>query len=268
MHVAAVHAAPAREHAASRHIGPPALAPDFWPAWLAAQGHRLQGGGADALAPATRLVVVAPHPDDELLMAAGLVQQHLQRGGALCIVSVTDGEACFGEALGGVKDDAKRELAAQRRAEHAAGLQALGAGTAPVHRLGLADGRVAAEQQRLERRLRALLQPGDTVVSTWRLDGHPDHDATGRAAAAACARQGARLLEAPGWMWHWARPAHPAIAWQRLRCLGLQPGECQRKWRALQCHASQLAPRPGAQAVVDDSLQQRARWPFECFFVA
>lgn len=257
---AALQAAPAPSDPGSRHIGQPAHSPLFWPQWLAAQG-LLEATEALAIVPTARLVVVAPHPDDELLMAAGLMQRHLQRGGMLCIVSVTDGEACFGAAA------AQAEVAAQRRAEHAAGLQALGAANATVHRLGLPDGAVAAEQQRLERRLRALLKPGDCVVSTWRLDGHPDHDATGRAAAAACARQGAHLLEAPVWMWHWAQPAHPAIPWQRLRRVAVPLVQRERKWQALQCHASQLAPwHDGTPAVVDDSLQQRARWPFESFF--
>ena len=57
--------------------------------------------------------------------------------------------------------------------------------------------------------------PGTWCAATWRGDGHPDHEAVGRAAAAACARTGAALLEYPVWMWHWASPADPAVPWDR-----------------------------------------------------
>src|ERR1700722_11526713 len=39
------------------------------------------------------LLVVAPHPDDEILGAGGLVQSWVASGGAVTVVSVTDGEA-------------------------------------------------------------------------------------------------------------------------------------------------------------------------------
>ncbi len=42
--------------------------------------------------PGTRLLVVAPHPDDEALAAAGLVWQVQQSGGAAAVVYLTDGD--------------------------------------------------------------------------------------------------------------------------------------------------------------------------------
>ena len=56
------------------------------------------------------------------------------------------------------------------------------------------------------RGLTDLLSPDTWCAATWRGDGHPDHDAVGRAAATACDAVGCRLLEYPVWMWHWARP--------------------------------------------------------------
>jgi len=43
--------------------------------------------------PATRLVVVAPHPDDETLAAGGLVQRVLHSGGTVRVVILTAGDA-------------------------------------------------------------------------------------------------------------------------------------------------------------------------------
>lgn len=39
-----------------------------------------------------RLLVVAPHPDDETLAAGGLIQRVLMRGGAVRVVLVTAGD--------------------------------------------------------------------------------------------------------------------------------------------------------------------------------
>ena len=47
--------------------------------------------------PAMRLVVVAPHPDDEILACGGLMAMHAARGGSTLVVAVTDGEASHAE---------------------------------------------------------------------------------------------------------------------------------------------------------------------------
>src|SRR5882762_5052544 len=41
---------------------------------------------------ATRLLVVAPHPDDEMLAAGGLMQRVLETGGTVRVVYLTDGD--------------------------------------------------------------------------------------------------------------------------------------------------------------------------------
>ncbi len=41
---------------------------------------------------ATRLVVVAPHPDDETLAAGGLIQRVLHEGGTVRVVVLTPGD--------------------------------------------------------------------------------------------------------------------------------------------------------------------------------
>ena len=45
-------------------------------------------------ADAQRLVVVSPHPDDEVLACGGLMALAAQAGVAITVISVTDGEAC------------------------------------------------------------------------------------------------------------------------------------------------------------------------------
>jgi len=121
------------------------------------------GANAPALEPAAtpepldigaggRLLVVAPHPDDESIAAAGLVQRVLERGGSVDVVLVTAGdgypEAVRG-ALGGAAPGANDFVAygEVRIGEERAALASLGA-TAPervrLTFLGFPDGALAA----------------------------------------------------------------------------------------------------------------------------
>lgn len=258
---------------ASRHIAEPRLSPAFWRAWLAALPVPLM----PSMPPTPplpqwlagrRLVVLAPHPDDEVLACGALLHTHVAQGGDALIVAVTDGEASH---AGDARWPPAR-LAASRRAESAQGLRALGAAPVPVQRWGLPDGAVGAVNASgpsLQTRLAAVLRAGDVVATTWRRDGHPDHEACGAAAAAACARTGSTLLEAPVWMWHWADPDHPDIPWHDLRALPVSAQALALKQRALQAHASQLSPRgDGAGPVLDASILRRAQWDQEFFFVS
>ena len=210
-----------------------------------------------------RLVVVAPHPDDEVLACGGLIALHMARGGEALVIAVSDGEASHA----GVPGWEAPQLAEARRAESAEGLQQLGAGRARVLRLGLPDGRVSAHVDVLPGMLAGVLKRSDGVVTTWRLDGHPDHEATGLATARACLDAGCRLLEAPIWMWHWAAPGDVRVPWHRLARVVLDDETLRRKERALAAHTSQLSVRDARRGpVLGASIRARAAWPEEYFF--
>lgn len=61
-------------------------------AGLAAPRRAPQSAGFP-LGPSTRLLVFAPHPDDEIMGAGGLIQRVRAAGGAVQVVYLTDGEA-------------------------------------------------------------------------------------------------------------------------------------------------------------------------------
>lgn len=211
-----------------------------------------------------RLVVVAPHPDDEILSGGGLLAQHTQRGGAALVIAVTDGEASHGP----ISATASKTLADARCAERAAGLQRLGCGTIGICRLAMLDGTLAAHIPALKAALAACLQPGDVVLTTWRLDGHPDHEACGAATALACAALPCRLLEAPVWMWHWAAPNDRQVPWSRLARLPLTTETVHQKQHALAAHCSQLAARSNGQGpVLGPALLARLARKYEYFFI-
>ena len=210
-----------------------------------------------------RAVVVAPHPDDEILACGGLLQLLAQQGSAVLLVAVTDGDASHpGSPLW-----PKERLKSVRPDESVQAANALGIAPSWL-RLHLPDGGVSARENHLAAMLQEILRPGDTVLTTWRLDGHPDHEACGRACAMAAPACGALLVEMPVWSWHWAAPGDARIPWQRARRLALSDSVLQRKRDALRCFASQIEadPSTGQPPIVGPHALQRLLHPYEVYF--
>ncbi|XVU21159.1 PIG-L deacetylase family protein [Actinoplanes sp. CA-054009] len=201
-------------------------------------------------------VVVAPHPDDEILGVAGLMAAL----GDVRLVAVTDGEASHP----GSTVYAPERLAAIRREETAEAMARLGLGRSAVVRLGQPDGGV--DEAALTETLAGLLGADQWCLATWRGDGHPDHEAVGRAAARACARTGARLLEYPIWTWHWATPGDARVPWERARRVPLEPHLLAAKQAAIEAFPSQihpLGPDPADAAILPPHVLARFARPFE-----
>ena len=234
-----------------------------WQSWLGSARLRAQSL-QEWLPDDARLVVVAPHPDDEVLACGALLSMHAARGGESLVVAVTDGEASHA----GSPHWTGQRLAAARRAESAEGLSRLGLPDVAVVRLGLPDGQVCRQADRLAKGLKPLLRSNDVVVTTWRLDGHLDHEATGRSAAGACAAAGCRLVEAPVWMWRWAAPGDLRVPWYRLLGLPLTPQALGRKQAALAAHETQLVQRDAEEGpVLGTAILARSDRTTEYFFV-
>lgn len=181
-------------------------------------------------------VVVAAHPDDEVLGAGGIIAALAARGARLRLVSLTDGEASHPHE--------PESIGPRRAAETQAALMALGARHAEVIRLALPDSGLAGHEHDITARLRELACDFAACLAPWDRDAHPDHEVAGRAAAAA--RGDAATLWYPVWMWHWARPGDPRVPWHAAVRVPLPGSVTARKRRAIGCFASQLRHRgPG-----------------------
>jgi LmbE family N-acetylglucosaminyl deacetylase len=207
-----------------------------WRAW----GKLSQLPAAD-LTGWSRVLVLAAHPDDEVLGVGGTMALLAAAGASMRLVSVTDGEASHP----GHPDPAG--LAARRAGETARALRVLGAGRAEVIRLGFPDTRVAAREDTLAARMRALAADCDAVLAPWARDVHADHEAVGRAAW----RASPVTFWYPVWTWHWAHPGDPRVPWEHAERVSLRPSVAARKRAAIRCFASQLEPRgPGTGPVL------------------
>jgi LmbE family N-acetylglucosaminyl deacetylase len=212
-------------------IDAPGTDEETWAAWPGLDA--LPDASVAGLAGVTSAVVVAAHPDDEVLGAGGLISVLAAAGARLRLVAVTDGESSHR----GYADPAV--LARRRTAETAAALRVLGAGTAEVVRLGLPDAGLADREDELTAALEPLTARFDICLAPWDGDLHPDHEAAGRAARQVTPR----VLCYPVWMWHWASPADPRVPWDQALRVPLPPRAAAMKRLAIGCFASQTEER-------------------------
>lgn len=231
-----------------------------------------------AFAKNDRLLVVAPHPDDESLACAGLIQRVLAAGGDVAVVVATDGDANpwpqrLVERRVRLGAGAAARWGARREQEGRAALRALGVDDARVHFLHWRD-------QGVTRRLHE--QPGEsvgilrdlavayapTLVAAPALgDSHPDHSALALLLRAAL--QGTALAPRVLAYWLHGRPPMPGP-----HVLALASDELDRKREAVLAHWTQTRFGPGrllayatpTEAFFDDTpaLPPRSAWRW-CF---
>jgi LmbE family N-acetylglucosaminyl deacetylase len=127
--------------------------------------------------PGRRIVVLAPHPDDEVLGCGGTVRKHVLAGEPVTAVLLTSGERTASFAGRSLEDSR-----AQREREARAACEVLGA--SPVF-LRLPDGAVGDDG--LDAVVQALAG-ADLVYAPNPVDAHRDHVATTRLLAAAVSR--------------------------------------------------------------------------------
>lgn len=192
--------------------------------------------------PDDRVLVLAPHPDDETLACGGLLRAAVRAGAAVRVVFLTRGEANTWPQraayrrwhIGAVIRGAWGE---RRRHEALAALGILGIGSGDAEFLDYPDQGLTAAllEGGLAERLAALnAQWKPTLLVTPALsDRHPDHNSAALAAVLAL-----RLADAPirhlTYVVHGRRPAGAMLE------LVLAPGEQAVKRRAIMAYASQM----------------------------
>lgn len=225
---------------------------------------------ADALG---RLLVVAPHPDDESIGCGGLIALRRASDAAVFVLMLSDGEMSHPRS----KRWPRETLAALRRAELDDALAALGVPADACESFGWPDGALPAPgsggfARAVEAVARCLrVHRCDTLLVPWRRDPHPDHRAA--SAIARAANDGSahpmRVLEYPVW----AAERGGAEAQPR-------PGEAQRwrlaigaavdaKLRAVAAHRSQcgglIDDDPGG-FTLSASMRARCAEPWETYY--
>ena len=227
--------------------------------------------GPELLLPVDGLIVVAAHPDDETLGAAGLIRRVHRRGGHVTVIVATDGEASHPAS----PTHTREQIAELRRAEVERAVDSLAEGTR-LHFLGIPDGALREHSDRLVEAIAGVLdrqkgrdgENGLLVVAPWSGDGHRDHRIAAEAVARVCDARGIRHMGYPIWLWHWGAPDD--VPWESAQTLTLTADEVAAKQNAIDLHASQIAPlspAPGDEAVVHAEMRAHFDRAVELFLI-
>ncbi|MEY1672754.1 PIG-L deacetylase family protein [Gordonia sp. ABKF26] len=234
-----------------------------WQRWFAARGP-----WPDFEPDVRRLIVLAAHPDDEILGVGGVMAAAHRRGVDVVALCLSDGSASHP----GSPTLSPAELAVRRHAEVDTATSTLGIGT--TRWCGLGDGTLSAHDDEIEAIVDATIsEKPDTptaLLAVWMHDGHPDHEAVGRCARRVGDRRGVPVWMYPIWMWHWATPDDPDIPWHRLRTLVLDDDIAVAKRAATQAFETQirpLSPAPEDAAVLGPHILDRLLRDREFVFV-
>jgi LmbE family N-acetylglucosaminyl deacetylase len=184
-----------------------------------------------------RVLIVAPHPDDDVIACGGLIQ----RAGLVRVLIVTDGEnnpwpQRFASRTLFITKQHRRDWASMRRREALAALARLGVKESSVRFLALPDQRIANLARRRNATLTNAIESElrdfkpTLVIAPSMFDAHCDHRAV-----AWFAHQATHEVDIATYVVHGGAPA------SRMRwTIELSPYEQAAKYDAVSCHASQL----------------------------
>jgi LmbE family N-acetylglucosaminyl deacetylase len=203
--------------------------------------------------PPSAIVVVSPHPDDEVLGAGGLIGSAARAGHEVTVLSVTDGEAAYPDWEG---------LDRIRRREVRDALSILVPRTVSTRHLSIPDGKVDDNRATLSDAIDRQLSRDTVLIGPYERDGHPDHDATGEVCCEVARLRKLTLLRYPIWVWHHGLPER--FAGQALGRFMLDEATREAKARAMSCFVSQMSPI-GREPIVPAHVLQYFTRPYEVF---
>jgi LmbE family N-acetylglucosaminyl deacetylase len=210
-------------------------------------------GLADWEPPLVSTVVLAPHPDDEILGAGGLIAKLRGAGVPVTIVAITDGENAYADS---------HNLGDIRVAEQTEALRRVGVPERMIHRLHLPDREISNHEDRLAELLLPFVTADTHLIAPWPRDFHPDHEAVGRAAARVTHSKNMPITYYLFWTWHRGEPG--MFAGLELIKFPLSGAELKRKLHALQAYVSQLEHADG-QPILSPELLAPAHRGFEVY---
>ena len=165
-----------------------------------------------------RLLVVAPHPADEILGCGALLYLARRAGRDVCVLLATD--------------------ASTRFIETCAALGELGLGPQSLAVLELPDGSLDRWQAEVSRAVVRTMRPNDVVVMPWREDGHADHEVVAQAVLDALQVLPVPYLEVPIVGLRSARSNSETLPWSRAVRLPVEAVARARKEAAARCFTS------------------------------
>lgn len=208
-----------------------------------------------------KIVIIAPHPDDEVIGCAGLIQALVERGTPPHVIIMTGGE---GSHRGCCEVSEERIIAERRQlALKVAGF--LGIPISHVHFFDYPDEHVSIDHSETEklRELFAEIQPKTFFVPHWG-EGMPDHLQTAEIIKDLMKDKKVSIYEYCVWMWYynvWNLDYKNAYIVKMDRTMH------ERKLHAVEQYMTPLAPcgKPWS-GILPKPFLKAARWNKELYF--
>ena len=209
-----------------------------------------------------KTIIIAPHPDDEVIGCAGLIQALVERGTPPHVIILTGGEGSHR----GCCDTSAEEIIAARHQLTLKAAATLGLPMSHIHCLHYPDGAVALEHSETEK-LQALLSElaPQSVFVPHRGEGWSDHLQAAEIVKHMLKGQDVSIYEYCVWMWYynvWHLDSRNA------RVLRMSCAQHQRKLQAIDEYVTPLAPcgKPWS-GVLPKPFLKAARWSKELYFL-
>jgi len=128
-----------------------------------------------------KIVVFAPHPDDEVIACGGTILKKIKQGLEVSIVYMTDGRRSHSAVLGITQDPTEQELVTIRRKEAEDAASVLGVSPQNLHFMMAEDTKLLQSQQEIYDKVRQLILDSSPISEIYLPDIrelNADHCAT------------------------------------------------------------------------------------------
>lgn len=206
-------------------------------------------------------VIIAPHPDDEVIGCAGLIQALVERGTPPHVIILTGGEGSHR----GCCDISADEIIEARHQLTIKVAKTLGLQLSNIHYLEYPDGNIAfahAETEKLKTLLHQLSP--NAIFVPHNGEGWSDHVRVAGIIKKLIKQHLVDVYEYCVWMWYynvWN------LDYPNARILKMTPAQHQRKLQAIEQYVTPLAPcgKPWS-GVLPKAFLKAARWKRELYF--
>ena len=180
------------------------------------------------------VLIVAPHPDDEVIGCGGLIARLLEKGNPPHIIVMTGGEGSHDNGVD------KESIVKARRGLTRKAISILGVPMCNLHELDFKDGGIypESEQMTLLKELICSINPDTVFVPHWG-EGWPDHVRTAEIVKSLVSKS-TEVWEYCVWMWYYN--VWRGLDWKNAAALHLSPHEHELKVKAVDAYIRPLAP--------------------------
>lgn len=207
-------------------------------------------------------LIVAPHPDDEVIGCAGLIQKLVEQGTPPNVIILTRGEGSHR----GCCSTSGKDIMHERHKLTLRAAATLGLPESNIHCLEYPDGGISIEHKETDKlqSLLARLSP-KAVFIPHKGEGWPDHVKVA-GIIKNILKQPADIYEYCVWVWYynvWN------LDYKNARILKMSPMQHQRKLQATELYTTPLAPcgKPWS-GVLPKVFLKAAHWEKELYFKA